>query len=102
MNSNDKKMFFSALTVIAVGIMLPITMFMLNRPQDIRQQASNKLNNQPSPTISVPGCPEKNGNGTINICRPQVKCPLGETIKEDGNAECVSRLQKPSICCVHI
>lgn len=95
-------MLFGALTVVAVGIMLPITIFMVSRPQDIRQQASVKLNNQISPTISVPGCPEKNADGTINICRPLVKCPLGETVKDDGNTECSSRLQKPSICCVHI
>lgn len=102
MNSNDKKMLFSALTVVAVGIMLPITIFMVSRPQDIRQQASNSLNSKISPAISTPGCPEKNADGTTNICRPQIKCPLGEIVKEDGNAQCSSRLQKSSICCVHI
>jgi len=102
MNSENKKMLFGAFTVIAVGIMLPITIFMVNRPQDIRQQASNNLKTQTLPSAAVPGCPETNADKTVNICRPQLKCPLGETVKIDGSAECTSRLQKPSICCIHI
>lgn len=96
----NRKMLFNTVTFLAVAILLPITIFMVNRPQDIRQQAS--IESEGLGPTSIPGCPAENEDGTTNVCRAQLKCPIGETVKEDGNSECSERLQQTAICCLRI
>lgn len=96
---NNKFSIFSVVSVLGIGFVLTITMFLVNQRQDIRQQASTNFA-QPSPTTEVPGCPTNNPDGSINICRAEANCPLGELEKETGKEECSKRLGKIAICCL--
>lgn len=78
--------------IMAVGVSLPITIFIFNQPKDIRQSAASKV-------VEVPGCPSSNPDGTINICRLGVGCLKNESVKWDGNDECTTKLTKTSYCC---
>lgn len=96
--SSNKYSVLSILSVVGIGFMLTVTMFLVNQRQDIRQQASNSLQ-EPSPTIEAPGCPSLNSDGRANVCRAEANCPLGEVKKETGTDECTTRLGKLAICC---
>ncbi len=79
-----------------VAISLPVTMFLVNQPQNIKQEATAI----PSVMVTVaPGCPAVNSDGTSNICRPQSYCEPGETVKYDGNEMCTSSLGRAAFCC---
>lgn len=96
---NNKYSILSILSVVGIGFVLTITMFLVNQRQDIRQQASTALQ-EPTPTPEVPGCPAKNTNGRVNVCRAEANCPLGEVERESGKEECTQRLGKLAICCL--
>jgi len=93
-----QKNVLGALTVIVVGLLLPVTIFIVNQqnPQDIRQQAAT-----PTPSISIApeGCPTQNPDRSTNTCRPTLYCNSGETVKYEGNEECTRKLNKESFCC---
>lgn len=90
----------SFLSVIGVGVVLSITIFLVNQPQDIRQQASTTI--AATPTVEPPGCPATNPDGRENICRSEATCHAGEYEKENGKEECTTRLGKLSRCCTVI
>lgn len=95
----NKYSILSVLSVVGIGFVLTVTMFLVNQRQDIRQQASNALN-EPTPTVEVSGCPPQSPDGHTNVCRTEANCPLGEVEKENGNDECTRKLGKLSICCI--
>src|SRR5581483_10245064 len=72
----DKKVFpvktIEFLAVIAIGISLPLTMFLVYRQEDIRQRAAQS---SITPTQEVTqGCPAINADGTKNVCRNTAYC----------------------------
>lgn len=81
--------------------MLTVTLFLVNQPQDIRQQASS-VTSLPTPTLEPAGCPDANPDGRVNICRSEATCHAGEFEKESGKDECTARLGKLSKCCTVI
>ena len=87
----------SGIVFLVIAISLPVTIFLVNQPQDIRQQA-DEVPSAPIVTSS-PGCPAVNPDGTPNTCRPQSFCNPGETVKYDGNEMCTSSLGRASYCC---
>lgn len=93
---NDASKILTGIVFIVVAISLPITIFLVNQSQDIRQQATEVPSAE---TTSAPGCPAANPDGTTNICRPQTYCEPGETVKYDGNEMCTNSLGRNSFCC---
>jgi len=91
---NNRLNVLSGIIFIIVAISLPVTIFLVNQPQDIRQQAS-----EPTLPVGAPGCPAVNSDKTTNTCRPQPYCEPGETIKYEGNDMCTTSLGKESFCC---
>lgn len=89
----ETKQVVAAAFIIAVGLSLPVTIFIFNQPKDIRQQAATKSIEMP------PGCPATNPDGTVNTCRLGVGCLKNESVKWDGNDECTTKLTKTSYCC---
>lgn len=90
----ETKTVVSAGLVLVIGLMLPVTLFMFNQQQDIRQQAASTTEyNFPA------GCAETNPDKSTNTCRPTVSCLQGEYVKWDGNDECTKKLSKTSYCC---
>jgi hypothetical protein len=89
----ETKTVLSAFFIIGIALVLPITIFISNQTQTVRQEAS--IGNYDLPS----GCPETNPDRTTNTCRPTLSCPDGEYIKWDGNDECEQKLQVPSYCC---
>jgi hypothetical protein len=87
---------YSGIMFLVVAISLPVTIFLVNRPQTLEQQAAQKV---PEPTIADAGCPIKNPDGTKNICRPEPYCLTGEKMKFNGNEECSQLLGKEGSCC---
>ena len=82
---------------MVVAISLPVTIFLVNQPQNIRQEAGEIPSAQ---TItSTPGCPAVNSDGTTNTCRPQSYCNTGEIVKYEGNEMCTTTLGQESFCC---
>ena len=93
---DDKAKILSGIVFLIVAISLPVTIFLVNRPQSIKQQATEV----PSAATSVPpGCPAVNPDGTTNTCRLQSYCNPGETVKYDGNEMCTTTLGRDSFCC---
>ncbi len=92
------KNFVMTLFFAIIVFTLPVLVFTLNRPQDLRQQAASN-NSLPTPIPTIAGCPEVNHDNTTNICRAQFNCELGEVEKEDGKAICSDELGKSAICC---
>ncbi len=86
----------SGIIFLVVAVSLPVTIFMVNQNQDIRQQADEI----PTTLITTtPGCPAVNSDGTTNTCRPQAFCNTGETVKYDGNDMCTTSLGRQAFCC---
>lgn len=97
---SNSKSILTAFSVLGVGMVLSITIFLVNQPQDLRPQASTiKL---PTPTIDVPGCPAKTPDGKTTICRTDTSCQLGEVEKTNGDTECTQRMGKSALCCLAI
>lgn len=96
--SGNKFSILSVMSVVGIGFMLTVTMFLVNQRQDIRQQASTSIQ-EPTPTSEAQGCPPSNTDGRANVCRVEAKCPLGEVERETGKDECAGRLGKLAICC---
>lgn len=93
---DDKSKILTGIVFLVVAISLPVTIFMVNQTQNIRQEASEI----PSADVaSNPGCPAVNPDGTTNICRPQAYCEEREIVKYDGNEMCTTSLGRESFCC---
>ncbi|HVT00959.1 MAG TPA: hypothetical protein VHE53_01845 [Patescibacteria group bacterium] len=88
---------FTGIVFLVIAVSLPVTIFLVNKPQDIRQHADEV----PSAiqVTSVPGCPAVNSDGSVNTCRPQSYCNPGETVKYDGNEMCTTSLGRTAYCC---
>ncbi len=97
LNENQKLM-YGAISIGIVAIILPVTIFVVNQQQDIRQQASQEIAAPTLPPV-VKGCPETNPDGTKNTCRPTLYCLTGEQVRYEGNDECTKRLNRESFCC---
>ncbi|MDO8269793.1 MAG: hypothetical protein Q7T54_03940 [Candidatus Levybacteria bacterium] len=97
----SKYSILSFVSVIGVGFVLAVTIFLVNQPQDIRQQASSAVS--PTPVVEEEaGCPTQNSDGRSNVCRAEAACPAGEIEKENGKSDCTQRLGKIARCCTMI
>jgi hypothetical protein len=93
---DDRAKILSGIVFLVVAVSLPVTIFLVNQPQNIQQQATE------IPSVEVttmPGCPAVNPDGTTNTCRPQSYCNSGETVKYDGNEMCTNSLGREAFCC---
>ena len=93
---DDKLKILGGIVFIVVSISLPVTIFLVNQPQNIQQQATEIPSTQ---VTSMPGCPAVNSDGSVNTCREQSYCNPGETVKYDGNSMCTSSLGRDAFCC---
>jgi|SRR3989344_817483 len=93
----DTEKVLTGIVFLIVAVSLPVTIFMVNQRQNIRQEATEI----PSADVvtSNLGCPAVNPDGTTNICRPQTYCEDQEIVKYDGNEMCTMSLGKASFCC---
>ncbi|OGH25771.1 MAG: hypothetical protein A3C27_01890 [Candidatus Levybacteria bacterium RIFCSPHIGHO2_02_FULL_39_36] len=86
----------SGIVFLFVAISLPVTIFLVNQKQDIRQEATEVPSSE---VTGTPGCPAVNPDGTTNTCRPQSYCLSGEIVKYDGNEMCTTSLGRQAFCC---
>lgn len=92
----DNLKILTGVVFLVAAIALPVTIFLVNQPQETRQQAATI----PEATVTItPGCPAVNPDGTTNTCRPQTYCLAGEKVKYEGNEMCTQALSRSSFCC---
>ena len=95
---NDVSKILTGVVFLVVAISLPVTIFLVNTPQNNRPEATEI--ESAAPTQALPaGCPAVNPDGTSNTCRAQEYCNAGETVKYDGNEMCSTSLGRTAYCC---